>query len=329
MTLNQSEWDEKERLLYEIYTDISNPASFSSPWKLFKAIRSRGHRDVTLLDVERFLEGQRSYTLHRHFNPKFKRRKVLARGVGYQYQADLIDYAPLKRENKGLTFLLSVIDVFSCYALLIPLKSKHGETVRDGLVRVFEHMRLPVKFQTDKGKEFYNRHVCELLQKNTVHHFSTEQDVKAQIVEHFNRTVREVMKRYMTHVRSLKYIDIIPDFLERYNNRPHSSIYPYAPSSVNKDNEKVVHELQYGEYLKERKRHHKFSIGDHVRISQYRGTFRKSYRDKNFTEEIFEVVDKLFTNPPMYCLKDLNGELIEGSFYERELQRVSKRSYAE
>ena len=85
---------------------------------------------------------------------------------------------------------------------------------------------------------------------------------------------------------------------------------------MTKVNEKQVHELQYGEYLRERKKHHKFSIGDHVRISQYRGTFRKSYCDKNFTEEIFKVVDKSFTNPPMYHLKDLKVELIEGSFYE-------------
>ena len=184
---------------------------------------------------------------------------------------------------------------------------------------------LPSNSQMDKGKEFYNRHVHELLQKNTVHHFSTEQDMKVQIVECFNCTVREVIKRYMTHVRSLKYIDIIPNFLARYNNRPHSTIYPYSPSSLMKANEKHVHELQYGEYLRERKKHHKFSIRDHVSISQYRGTFRKSYRNKNFKEEIFEVVDKIFTNPPMYRLKDLKGELIEGSFYEQELQRVSKK----
>ena len=131
-------------------------------------------------------------------------------------------------------------------------------------MRVFEHMGPPVKFQTDKGKEFYNRHVQELLQEHTVHHFSTEQDLKAQIVERFNRMVREVIKRYMTHVQSLKYTDVIPDFLERYNNRPHSSIYPYSPSSVSKLNEKAVHDLQYREYLRERKRHHKYSIGDHV-----------------------------------------------------------------
>ena len=196
--------------------------------------------------MECFLEGQRSYTLHRHFNPRFRRRKVLARGVGYQYQADLIDYMPLKHENRGTTFLLSVIDVFSCYALLVPLRSKRGEEVCNRLARVFEHMGPPVKFQTDKGKEFYNWHVRELLQKNTVHHFSTEQDMKVQIVECYNCTVREVIKRYMMHMQSLKYIDIIPDFLVRYNNRPHSTSYPYFPSSMTKANEKQVYELQYG-----------------------------------------------------------------------------------
>ena len=308
-------------LLHSIYTDVKNPASFSSPWKLYKAAK-KVDSSVSLGDVERFLEGQRSYTLHRHFNTRFKRRKVLARGIGYQYQADLIDYAPLKRDNGGTTFLLSVIDVFSRYAMLMPLKNKRGDTVCEGLEKIFRHMGSPLKLQTDKGKEFYNKHVRNLLQRETVHHFSTEQDVKAQIVERFNRTVREIIKRYMTHKRSLRYIDIIPDFLARYNNRPHSSIYPYSPASVSVGNEKIVHELQYGDYLRERKNHHKFEMGDYVRISQYRGTFRKSYRDKNFTEEIFIVVDKLFTNPPMYRVKDLKGELIDGTFYESELQRV-------
>ena len=200
MTLNQQGQDEKEKLLHTIYMDIRNPASFSSPWKLYRAARSLGYRDIALSDVERFLEGQRSYTLHRHFNPRFRRRKVLAWGVGYQYQADLIDYTPLKCKNRGTTFLLSVINIFSHYVLLIPLRSKRGEEVHDGLARVFEHMGPSIKFQMDKGKEFYNRHVRELLQKNTVHHFSTEQDVKAQIVKHFNCTVREVIKRYMMHI---------------------------------------------------------------------------------------------------------------------------------
>ena len=189
---------------------------------------------------------------HRHFNSRFCQRKVLAHGVRYQFQADLIDYAPLKRENGGMTFLLSIIDVFSWYAMLVPIKNKQGDTVQDALVRVFDHMGTPLKLQMDKGKEFYNHHVRQLLNNKTVHHFSMEQDVKGQIVECFNRMVREVIKRYMTHTACLRYMDILPDFLARYNNHPHSSIYPYLPASITEENERVVHELQYRDYLCER-----------------------------------------------------------------------------
>ena len=51
--------------------------------------------------------------------------------------------------------------------------------------------------------------------------------------------------------------------------------------------------------------------------------FRKSYWDTTFTLELFEIVDMLQTNSPTYKLKDLKeGKLIEGTFYEEELQRV-------
>ena len=179
MTPQQPVESSMRKLLYRIYTDVKNPASFSSPWKLYKAVK-KDDSSITLTQVKHFLESQKSYTLHRHFNSRFHQRKVLARGVRYQFQADLIDYAPLKRENSGMTFLLSVIDVFLRYAMLIPIKNKRGYTVRDVLVRVFNHMGTPLKLQTDKGKEFYNHQVRQLLNKKTVHHFSTEQDVKAQ-----------------------------------------------------------------------------------------------------------------------------------------------------
>ena len=169
------------KLLDCIYTDVKNPASFSSPWKLYKATKKEDS-SITLTQVEHFLESQKSYTLHRHLNLRFRQQKVLAHGVCYQFQADLINYAPLKRENGGMTFLLSTIDVFSRYAMLVPIKNKQGDTVRDALVRLFDHMGTPLKLQMDKGKEFYNHHVRQLLNEKTVHHFSTEQDVKAQIV---------------------------------------------------------------------------------------------------------------------------------------------------
>ena len=62
----------------------------------------------------------------------------------------------------------------------------------------------------------------------------------------------------------------------------------------------------------------KFKIGDRVRISLEKNIFEKSY-ETNWTEEIFEIYDIKYSNVSYYYLKDLNGEKIEGSFYEQEL----------
>ena len=309
-------------ILKKIYTDLRNPASFSSPYRLYSEARKVNSK-IKLKDVINWLETQKSYTLHRRLKTKFKRRKVLTRGVQYQYQADLVDYAKLKRDNSGYTFILSVIDCFSRLAFAIPIKRKTGEEVAAALCRAFDNMGDPKKLHTDQGKEFYNRYVKELLHERGIHHFSTFQDVKAQIVERFNRTLREALLQYMTDRQSLRYVEALPDFLYGYNSRPHSAIYPYSPIGVNKQNERAVHDLQYGEYLRSTPKKHKYDIGDRVRIASYRSVFRKSYKDTTFTREIFEIVDTLHTNPPTYKLKDLkDGELIEGTFYQEELQRV-------
>ena len=94
---------------------------------------------------------------------------------------------------------------------------------------------------------------------------------------------------------------------------------------VNVHNQHAVHKIQYGDYLRSECKKHKYQIGDKVRIASYRNVFRKSNQDTTFTRELFEIVDTLQTNPPTYKLKDLKeGELIEGTFYEEELQSLSR-----
>ena len=151
-------------------------------------------------NVTDWLETQKSYTLHQRIKTQFRSRKVLTRGLQYQYQADLVDYSKLKRDNSGYTFVLSIIDCFSRLAFAIPIKRKTGEEVAVDLRRAFDHMGDPKKLHTDQGKEFYNRHVKELLQECSMHHFSIFQ---AQIVECFNCTLREAILQYMTDRQSL------------------------------------------------------------------------------------------------------------------------------
>ena len=78
-------------------------------------------------------------------------------------------------------------------------------------------------------------------------------------------------------------------------------------------------------YLKPKKP--KFSIGDKVRLSKYkRRVFDKGYTP-NWTEEVFTVDKILLTKPVMYKIVDLLGEEIEGSFYEKELQKAKQQTF--
>jgi hypothetical protein len=68
---------------------------------------------------------------------------------------------------------------------------------------------------------------------------------------------------------------------------------------------------------------YKFKIGDQVRISKVKRTFEKGYLP-NFSKEIFAISKQIPRDPPVYKLKDLDGEELKGTFYEKELQKVIK-----
>lgn len=65
----------------------------------------------------------------------------------------------------------------------------------------------------------------------------------------------------------------------------------------------------------------KFRVGDHVRISKYKGDFYKGYTP-NWSTEIFTITKINHTTPPTYYIADRKNHSILGSFYEYELQRT-------
>lgn len=94
-----------------------------------------------------------------------------------------------------------------------------------------------------------------------------------------------------------------------------------APNSVNKKNqENVWLRLYEPKRLRRTSLHQK---GDHVRISKKRMNFERGYTP-NWSYEIYVINRVLKTTPVTYELRDLDGEVIEGGFYEAELQKVAK-----
>jgi hypothetical protein len=72
----------------------------------------------------------------------------------------------------------------------------------------------------------------------------------------------------------------------------------------------------------------KFHVGQHVRISMQKMTFAKG-GEQNYITEIFEIVKVIHSSPrPVYKLRDLNGKIIDGQFYQEELSpvRIDRRT---
>ena len=70
----------------------------------------------------------------------------------------------------------------------------------------------------------------------------------------------------------------------------------------------------------------KFKVGDHVRISKYKNVFAKGHMT-NWSEEIFIIKKIKNTVPWTYVINDLNGEVIIGTFYEKELQKTDEKEF--
>ena len=117
------------------------------------------------------------------------------------------------RSNKGYKYLLTVINVFSKYGWILPLKTKTGKGVAQAFQKLFFNGH-PRHLWTDKGTEFYNQQFKAVLAANNVMLYSTENEEKSSIVEWWNR----MMKKYFTENNTQKYIDVLPSMVEKYNN---------------------------------------------------------------------------------------------------------------
>src|ERR1700759_1709236 len=198
------------------------------------------------------------------------------------------------------------------------IENKSGSTVSTAFMKMIETHQCKL-LQTDKGTEFLNEPFQKLLREKKIRHYTSENDdIKASVVERFNRTLKGVMWRYLTRASTGRYIDVLPQLVSSYNNTYHRSI-KMTPSEVNAQNESIVRKRLYP--VRNFTIRWKYNVGQSVRMKQTKRVFKKGY-EPSWTEEIFTISSLYPSDPPTYILKDLAGEEIKGKFYEQEIQPV-------
>lgn len=309
---------DSQRRLKSIYFNPTHPAGFTGN----AAVLARAAR-LPLEQTRKWLEAEPTYTLHKAARRRFSTRPYRVGTVDQQWQADLVEMQPYARANQGNRYLLTVIDLFSRYGWAEPLHNKTAKEVAGALERIFQSSgRHPLLLQTDQGKEFENIPMRQMLARYHSRQFAVKSPFKAAIVERFNRTLKTKMWRAFTHQNNYNYLEVLPRLLTAYNQSPHRGLGGRTPAQVVSGPEEQVEVWQEQNPAKEQSSRPRFQVGDRVRLALQKGPFKKGYVP-NWTEEVFHVKEvRTFTQPITYKVEDEQGELLEGSFYTEELQRV-------
>ena len=242
-------------------------------------------------------------------------------------ECDLLDVQSYAKHNDNYKYILCVMDVFTKFLFLNPVKKKSGPAVTTSFRSIFDddpkkQSQRPVWVRTDKGKEFLNKDFQDMLRDEGIQfQVCRDPDVKCAVVERAQRTIRDRLYKYLTYKNTFRYIDVLPKFVRAYNDTVHSTT-GMAPSRVTDSDVLAIWRRLNRRRRRIRVAKVRFSVGQHVRISREKMKFAKG-GEQTFSTEIFRVTKVIERKPrPVYELEDLNKTPIEGQFYAEELTPV-------
>ena len=173
--------------------------------------------------------------------------------------ADLADMQLINKSNKGFGFLVCVIDVFSNYAWVVPLKDKKSVTIANAFQKILDDStRKWSKIWVDKGSEFYNSSFRKWLKDNGIVMYSIHNEGKSVVAEKFIRILKTKIYKYMTSVAKNVHTDKLDDIVNKYNNTYHKTIKMKLVDV--KDNTYINFNKKVND------KDPKFNVDDHVRI---------------------------------------------------------------
>lgn len=318
------------RRVKSAYTKPGHPVAYSSPATVAK------HFGIGRKKAKDLLEHLEGYTLHREYKQPKVYNPYYVHNRREQVQGDLIDISKLAANNEGVRFLLVLIDIMTKKAWVFPLKNKSARSVRAALESWLSALRtLPQKLTTDRGLEFTNRPVQQLLTSHGIEWQGAHGTLKAAVVERLNKSLQVLVYKHLTENETLTYLNVLPKLVRTYNRRPHRTLEGMTPTEADRPvNEGRLQQIFHARYAKigqHRPRRLPLKVGDTVRVKTMAKKVSSSSRAyaEQFKGELYTIVRVNRTLPiPLYYLRSLDtDDYIDGGFYANELQRKRGNIY--
>ena len=105
-------------------------------------------------------------------------------------------------------------------------------------------------------------------------------------LQRFNQTMLNKIRKFMTSKDTVKYVDVIPDMIDNYNNTVHSATNR-TPYSILKGKQVSLIELHDTDMVKD-----DYKVGDYVQFQKKNKTFDKKGFIPSFSMNVHQIVGK-------------------------------------
>ena len=256
----------------EFLNNIWSNANYPAKTKLLKLAQA-SNPAVKAKDVENFLNGQISYQLLKESkNLSTKLGHIVAFKINEIWQIDLYDVSRFESSNKKYKYMFAVVDVFSRFAYIIPLKNKDIESTSKALEEILSYNKTaPNLIMSDNDSSFLGSEFQKVLVKHDIHHDpNAVGDHNALgIIDNFAKRIKRILTAYFLQTKKKNWIDVIQKIVATYNVSPHSSLGGFTPSEVrNNDDQDLIQYMSYVNISKAQQNATTtdLKIGDSVRI---------------------------------------------------------------
>ena len=265
-----------DQFLNNIWSENNYPAKT----RLLK-LAKEANPEVKAKDIDKFLSDQISYQLLKETkNLSSHLGHIVAFRINETWQIDIYDVSRFESSNKKFKYMFAVVDVFTRFAYIVPLKNKDIESTTKALEEVINYNKEPPNLiMSDNDASFLGSEFQKLLVKYNIHHDpnAVGDHNSLGIIDNFAKRIKRILTAHFLQTKKKNWIDIIQKVVKTYNMSPHSALGTYSPSEVmSNDNQELIDNLVLINTYKsqENATSTDLILGDSVRI-KIAGDFRK------------------------------------------------------
>ena len=261
--------------LTKLYYDPAR--GFQSIENLYRKAQEDGKK-YTKKQVKEWLEKQEVVQTHQQ-NKEHRQFPIYSDHVG-AYQADLFFYSKyMGRFNDSHNAFMSVKNITTRKAYVIPMKNKKWESIRDAWKTFMSQATIPcTQLTTDKGSEWISKEFRQYsIQPHSIVHRTCETADHSRMgsIESFHRTLKMKLTKYMASYKTKRFIDELPNIMKNYNDTVQERL-KMSPNQIEASQSKQE-DIRKEARIKTRdlSRQIDFPIGSSVRVRKTKTTFGK------------------------------------------------------